>query len=318
MTDKNISKGGQKLRHKKLDSRDIQLICMASLSVLFLAVFAYTPMAGIALAFKEGNYKINLFEALLYSEWTLDNFRSLFGDEVFWTTFTNTLTINLLMLLFNFPLPIIFALLLNEVRCSRLKKGIQTICNFPQFISWVIYGGIILALTDANTGIVNPILEFLHLSSEENPVDLNLAQYFYPKIIFATIIKGVGWGSIVYLAAISNIDPALYEAAMIDGASRWKMAMRITLPMIKPTIVIFLLLNLSGLLGNNFEQFYVFQTTQNLSATRVLATYVYSLGFTSRQYSTATALSLFEGVISVVLLLSSNFASKKITGEGIF
>ena len=309
MTDKNISKGGQKLRHKKLDSRDIQLICMASLSVLFLAVFAYTPMAGIALAFKEGNYKINLFEALLYSEWTLDNFRSLFGDEVFWTTFTNTLTINLLMLLFNFPMPII---------CSRLKKGIQTICNFPQFISWVIYGGIILALTDANTGIVNPILEFLHLSSEEIPVDLNLAQYFYPKIIFATIIKGVGWGSIVYLAAISNIDPALYEAAMIDGASRWKMAMRITLPMIKPTIVIFLLLNLSGLLGNNFEQFYVFQTTQNLSATRVLATYVYSLGFTSRQYSTATALSLFEGVISVVLLLSSNFASKKITGEGIF
>ena len=146
MTDKNISKGGQKLRHKKLDSRDIQLICMASLSVLFLAVFAYTPMAGIALAFKEGNYKINLFEALLYSEWTLDNFRSLFGDEGFWTTFTNTLTINLLMLLFNFPMPIIFALLLNEVRCSRLKKGIQTICNFPQFISWVIYGGIILAL----------------------------------------------------------------------------------------------------------------------------------------------------------------------------
>ncbi|MDY2880916.1 MAG: ABC transporter permease subunit [Candidatus Borkfalkiaceae bacterium] len=318
MTERDLSKREKRTKRRGLDSRDVQLFCMAGLSVLFLAVFAYTPMAGIALAFKNGNYKINLFEALLEPGWTLENFRKLFGDEVFWTTFLNTLTINVLMLVFNFPMPILFAMLLNEVRCSRLKKGIQTICNFPQFISWVIYGGIILALTDANTGIVNPILEFLHLSSPEDPVDLNLAQYFYPKIIFATIVKGVGWGSIVYLAAISNIDPALYEAAMIDGANRWKRAVRITLPMIKPTIVIFLLLNLSGLLGNNFEQFYVFQTTQNLSTTRVLATYVYSLGFTLRQYSTATALSLFEGVISVVLLLSSNFASKKLTGEGIF
>lgn len=302
----------------KLNGRDIQLFIMAGIGILFLFVFKYLPMFGITLAFKDGNYKLDLFEALFEPGGTFDNFKDLFEDENFWTIFTNTLTINLLMLVFNFPMPIIFALLLNEVRYARLKKGIQTICNFPQFISWVIYGGIILALTDANTGIVNPILEFLGLSSPDNPVDLNLAQYFYPKLIIATIIKGVGWGSIVYLAAISNIDPTLYEAAMIDGANRWDRAIKITLPMIRPTIVVFLLLNLSSLLGNNFEQFYVFQTTQNLKTTRVLATYVYSLGFTQRLYSTATALSLFDGLISLVLLLGSNFISKKISGEGIF
>lgn len=302
----------------KLYARDIQLFIMAGMGILFLLVFKYLPMFGITLAFKDGNYKLDLFKALFEPGWTFDNFKDLFGDENFWTIFTNTLTINLLMLVFNFPMPIIFAMLLNEVRNMRLKKTIQTICNFPQFISWVIYGGIIIALTDANTGIVNPILEFLGLSSPDNPVDLNLAQYFYPKLILATVIKGVGWGSIVYLAAISNIAPTLYEAAMIDGANRWDRAIKITLPMIRPTIVIFLLLSLSSLLGNNFEQFYVFQTTQNLKTTRVLATYVYSLGFTQRLYSTATALSLFDGLISLVLLLGSNFASKKISGEGIF
>lgn len=318
MKNKKTMEASKSLNKSKTDSHDIQLLIMAGLSVVFLLVFAYAPMAGILLAFKDANYELNLFQALLENEWTLDNFKELFADETFWTTFTNTLAINVLMLVFNFPMPIIFALLLNEVRARSLKKGIQTICNFPQFISWVVYGGIILALTDADTGIVNPILEFLGLSSGAKPVDLNLSQYFYPKIIIATIIKGVGWGSIVYLAAITGIDPQLYEAAMIDGANRWQRAVKITLPLMKPTIVIFLLLNLSSLLGNNFEQFYVFQTTENLKTTRVLATYVYSLGFTLRKYSTSTALSFFEGIISVVLLLSSNFFSKKITGEGIF
>ena len=318
MKNKQITESIKGHSKHKINNRDIQLLVMAGLSVIFLLVFAYAPMAGILLAFKDANYELNLFQALLENEWTLDNFKELFADETFWMAFTNTLVINVLMLIFNFPMPIIFALLLNEVRWQMVKKGIQTICNFPQFISWVVYGGIILALTNADTGIVNPILEFLGLSSRSNPVDLNLSQYFYPKIIIATIIKGVGWGSIVYLAAITVIDPQLYEAAMIDGANRWLRAVKITLPLMKPTIVIFLLLNLSSLLGNNFEQFYVFQTTENLKTTRVLATYIYSLGFTLRKYATSTALSLFEGVISVVLLLSSNFFSKKITGEGIF
>ena len=255
-----------------------------------------------------------MFEA----EWTLDNFKALFTDKDFWAVFLNTVRINLLMLLFNFPIPIIFALLLNEVRHKFYRGTVQVLANFPHFISWVVYGGIVIALTDANTGIVNPVLEVLGLSSKENPVDLNLAEYFYPKLIIVSIIKGTGWGSIVYTAAISGIDQSLYEAAIIDGANRFDRAWHITLPQIMPTVMVFLLLNVSKLMNNSFEQFYIFQTTANQSRTRVLATYMYSLGFTYRNYSTATALSLFEGIISLVLLVSTNKIAKKLTGEGIY
>ena len=291
---------------------------MASLSIVYLLVFAYLPMAGIMLAFKNGNKALNIFNALLYSDWTLKNFLALFSDELFWQVFSNTVYINLLFLLCNFPAPILFALLLNEIRQRAFKTAIQSICNFPHFISWVIFGGIVLMLTDGTTGIINPVLEFLGLSSKENPVDLGVAKYFFPKIIIASMIKGVGWGSIIYMAAIASIDPTLYEAAVIDGANRFQRAIRITLPSIAPTILVLLLLNIAGLLGNSFEQFYVFQATYNLKRTRVLATYMYSLGFTYRNYSTATALTLFEGVISLTLLLSANFISKRTTGEGIF
>lgn len=317
MVVKSKSLGGRSPK-PRWNIRDIQLACMAGLGVAFLAVFAYLPMSGILLAFKNGDKQLDLLYATFYGEWTLKNFEALFGNEVFWQVFWNTVKINIWMLLINFPTPIIFALLLNEVRSLRLKKGIQTVCNFPQFISWVIYGGIVLALTEANTGVVNPVLELLGLSSPENPVDLNLAQYFYPKIIIASMLKGVGWGSIIYTAAIAGIDPSLYEAAMIDGANRWQRVKSITYPMIKPTIMIFLLLNVSGLLSNSFEQFYVFERSYNRETTRVLATYIYTEGMALRNYSYATALSLFEGLISVGLLLGSNYLSKKVTGEGIF
>ena len=312
------SSTGRVRKSKPWSVRDIQLICMASISLVFLAVFAYLPMAGILLAFKEGNKVLNVLNALFTAPWTLNNFSTLFADPQFWQVFINTLKINLLMLLVGFPMPILFALLLNEVRHKAFKTSVQTIANFPHFISWVVFGGIVLLLTDANTGVVNPILTFFGLSDPSRPVDLNLAQYFYPKIIIANIIKSVGWGSIVYMAAIAGIDQNLYEAAVIDGANRRQRAFRITLPNIIPTVMVFLLLQIAGLLNNSFEQFYVFQTTANSSTTTVLATYMYSLGFTYRNYSTATALGLFEGIISLVLLTSTNAAARKVTGGGIF
>ena len=312
------SSRGRRFGKRRWNTGDIALISMAAMGAVWLVIFCYLPMGGIALAFKDGNKALNIFRALFESEWTLNNFRMLFQDKTFWTTFSNTITINLLFLVFNFPMPILFALLMNEIRHRTYKTAIQTICNFPQFMSWVVYGGIVLMLTDASTGVVNPILEALGLSSPEKPIDLNLAQYFYPKIIIVTIIKGVGYGSIIYSAAIANIDPSYYEAAVMDGAGRFRCAISITIPSILDTIIVLLLLNIGSLLGNSFEQFYVFQSTENLSKTRVLATYIYSLGFTYRNYSTATALSLFEGIISLTLLLSANILSKKATGRGIF
>lgn len=309
-----------KVRKKriKLNTRDISLIIMALFGVSFLAVFAYLPMVGILFGFKDGNKALNFFRAFLETDWTFDNVVLLFEDKTFWHVLQNTLQINLLMLLFNFPAPILFALLLNEVRHVKFKTAIQTVTNFPHFISWVVFGGIVLKLTDMDIGIVNPILELLGLSSKENPIDLNLAQYFYPKLIFVTVIKGVGWGSIIYMATISGIDQSLYEAAVIDGANRFQQAIKITLPCIQPTIVVFMLMNIASITNNSFEQFYVFQTTANQSTTTVLATYMYSLGFTYRNYSTATVLSLFEGLISLAILLTANQISKKLTGGGIY
>lgn len=182
-------------RHKR-NIRDFQLIVMAAAGIVFLAVFAYLPMFGIALAFKDGDKALNIMRPLLLGTWTLDNFRGLFMDETFWQVLANTLTINILLLIFNFPMPILFALLMNEVNVKFLKKGVQTLCNIPHFISWVVYGGIIISLTNPSTGVVNPILEVLGLSTAEHPIDLNLAKYFYPKIIIASILKGIGWGQL--------------------------------------------------------------------------------------------------------------------------
>jgi len=291
---------------------------MAMFSVVFLFIFHYVPLIGVLLAFKEGDYSLNILQAIVKTKWTLDNVISLLNDDAFWNVFKNTIGLNSISFLINFPAPIIFALLINEVKSRRLKNTIQTIANFPHFISWVVFGGIIIALTDMTTGVVNPILNFLHLSSKDNPVDLNLAQYFWAKMIIVSLIKNVGWGSIIYSAAISGISRELYEAAEIDGANRWDKVIRITLPLIAPTIVVYLLLNISRLLGNSFEQFYVFQTTANISKSQVLSTYIYSTGFTYRRYSSAAFMNLFDGLVSVTLLLISNTISKKTAGRGLF
>ena len=304
---------------KKWTSRDITLLVMAGLSVVFLLIFAYAPMFGVVLAFKDGDYKLNLLGAITDAPWCgFDNFKAFLLDPNFVDAIVNTICLNLIMLVINFPAPILFALLSNEVRSAHYKKRVQTITNFPHFISWVIFGGLVIALTDMSTGIFNPILNALGLSSEENPVNLQGAEYFWATIIITSLIKGVGWGSIVYIAAISGLDADMYEAAELDGANRLQKAIYITLPGIAPTITVFLLLSISGMLSNSFDQFYILQNSLNLSRSEVLTTYIYKTGLSQRRYSYASALGLFNSVVSVVLLVLSNFISKRATGRGIF
>ncbi len=304
---------------KKWTSRDITLLVMAGLSVVFLLIFAYAPMFGVVLAFKDGDYKLNLLGAITDAPWRgFDNFKAFLLDPNFVDAIVNTICLNLIMLVINFPAPILFALLINEVRSAHYKKTVQTITNFPHFISWVIFGGLVIALTDMSTGIFNPILNALGLSSEENPVNLQGAEYFWATIIITSLIKGVGWGSIVYIAAISGLDADMYEAAELDGANRLQKAIYITLPGIAPTITVFLLLSISGMLSNSFDQFYILQNSLNLSRSEVLTTYIYKTGLSQRRYSYASALGLFNSVVSVVLLVLSNFISKRATGRGIF
>ncbi len=308
-----------KKKRKGFSSNEKMLIVLASLGLAWLAVFAYAPMFGVLLAFKDADMQLNVWDALFHSDWVgFDNFRQFFIDPSFRSIFWNTLGLNSIGLLINFPAPIIFALLINEIRLRRFRAGVQTVANFPHFISWTVFGGLIIALCDMTTGIMNPILNAFGLSSNEDPVNLLSANYFWLLVILSSLLKGVGWGSIVYVAAISGIDPTYYEAATLDGANRFQKAIYITLPSIAGTITIFLLMSISGILGNNFEQFYTLQNSINLSRSEVLATYVYKMGLMQRRYAYSSALGLFNSVISFSLLVLSNFISKKISGRGLY
>jgi len=302
-------------RHRlKLNKNRIELLIMASLGVIFLLVFNYAPLFGIGLAFTNGDYKLKIVDALNADYVGVNNFLNFFNDDDFYKVLSNTLGLNGLMLLINFPAPIIFALLLNEIRHTKYKKLIQILTSFPHFISWMIFGNIVLFLINKDMGVVNTLLAGFGLG------DANLAtsEYFWSVMIISSLIKGVGWGSIIYLTAITNIDPALYEAAEMDGASRFQKALFITLPCIAPTITIYLLLSVSRILNNSFDQFYAMQNTVNLDTSEVLATFVYRKGLSLRRYSYATAVGLFESIVSIVLLISSNTISKKLAGRGLF
>lgn len=298
---------------------EIVIFLMSISGVVFLLIFAYIPMFGAVLAFKDGDRRLNIFETILNSEWVgLYNFKAFFNDYNFISILRNTLGLNILMLLINFPAPIIFALLINEVLHNKYKKIVQMIAVFPNFISWMVFGGIVLNMMDVSTGIFNPLLELLGLSSVENPVNLGEAEYYWGTIIITSLIKGTGWGSIIYIAAIAGIPTDMYEAAEIDGVNRFQKIIYITLPSIAPTITVFLLLSISGILNNSYEHLYVFQNALNLSKSEVLSTYVYKQGVVQQRYSYTTAIGLFQSVVSVILLTLSNAISKKTTGMGLF
>lgn len=312
-----LNKVVQKKR-KVWNQNDYILIGMAMLSVLFLAVFAYAPLYGLVLAFKAGDGYLNILNAINQAPWVgLDNFKDFLADPDFINIMQNTLGLNILQLLINFPAPIIFAILMSELMSDRFKKTVQTVTFFPHFISWVIFGGIFLSLLDFETGIVNTLLVDIGLIAK--PLDiLGGEQYFWGLIIITSIIKGVGWGSVIYVAAISGIPNELYEAAKIDGANRFQRIIHITIPSIAPTIVLFFILSIAGILNNGIEHLWVFQNANNIMRSEVLDTFIYKFGIPQWRYSYATAIGMLKSVISLALLISSNSILKKFTGKGIY
>jgi putative aldouronate transport system permease protein len=316
--DGTLIPGGYKKRRKPWNHNDFILLGMAFLSVVFLAVFAYAPLYGLVLAFKDGDGYLNILTAIQQAPWSgFANFEYFLTDPDFKSIMWNTIGLNVLQLLINFPAPIIFAILMSELLSNRFKKVVQTVTFFPHFISWVIFGGIFLSLLDFDTGIVNNLL--LDLGIIKQPVDiLGEPQYFWGLIIITSILKGLGWGSIIYVAAISGIPNELYEAAKIDGANRWHKIWYITVPSIMPTVTLFFILSIAGLLNNGIEHLWVFQNANNLVRSEVLDTFIYKFGIPRWRYSYATALGLFKSVISLFLLVSGNAILKKITGKGIY
>jgi putative aldouronate transport system permease protein len=269
-------------------------------------------MYGVIIAFKDFNFA----KGIMASKWIgFSNFSYMFHLKDFYQVFQNSLCLSLLRLVFGFPFPIILALCLNEIRSVRFKKLAQTLIYLPHFISWVIVGGIIVQLLSPTWGPVNLVLQ----SMGKKPVFfMAQPQYFRPIVVLSSVWKESGWGTILYLAAISGINPELYEAAIMDGAGRLKRMWHVTLPCIRSTIVILLILNIGRLMSNGFEQIFVMQNAMNLSVSEVFETYTYRIGLLGGRFSFSAAVGLFTSVIGLVLLLISNKISKASGEEGVW
>ncbi|WP_200634385.1 MULTISPECIES: ABC transporter permease [Paenibacillus] len=264
-------------------------------------------MGGVLIAFQD--YK--LAKGITGSAWAgLKWFDMLFSSPDFWTALRNTLLISFYKLVFNFPAPIILALMINEVANTKFKRTIQTIIYFPHFVSWVVLGGILFTVLSPSTGILSA------LGVTTSP--LMDPRSFRSLLVISEIWKNIGWGTIIYLAAISGINPDLYDAAKVDGASRYRLIRHITVPSISGTIVILLILRTGHILSAGFDQVFVLYHPLVYEVADILDTYVYRVGLTSGRFSLATAAGLFQSVVGLVLLLFTNAAAKKIGGRGIW
>ncbi|NQX69399.1 sugar ABC transporter permease [Paenibacillus alba] len=300
-----------RLLRKMYGQRYLQ--AMALLGIAWMIIFNYVPMYGIIIAFKD----FNIIKSISAAPWAgLEHFKAFMDDDNLGYVIKNTLGMSVLKLVIGFPLPIIFALFLNEVRSIGFKKLVQTISYLPHFLSWVILGGI-LATWLADVGIINKILLALNVIQE--PVSyLAEPSYFWSIIITSDIWKELGWLAIIYLAAMSGVSPEMYEAATIDGAGRFQKMFYITLPSIMGTITILFILAVSGILNSNFDQILVLKNQLNESASNVIDVYVYQTGLQQSRFSYATAVGLIKSLISLGLLLSANFITKRLNNTSLF
>ncbi len=279
--------------------------------MIYLIIFHYVPIYGILIAFKE----LNVVKGIWESPWIgLQNFNYLFNSEAFYSILKNSLGFSFLRLLLGFPAPIILALMLNEVRSIAFKRSVQTIIYIPHFISWVVVAGIVSnVLAPTSQGVLNSILGVFGVQ----PVNLLIKpEYFRQVVISAEIWKQAGWGTIIYLAALSGIDPNLYEAAIVDGANRLKMIWHITLPGIMSTIIVLLILRLGRILSNGFEQIFLLYSPMVYNVADVFETYTYRVGLQEGNFGYATAVGLFQSIVGFILIVGSNKFSKRGNKEG--
>ncbi|MDR6553102.1 ABC transporter permease subunit [Paenibacillus qinlingensis] len=280
--------------------------------IIYFLLFKYIPLLGSVIAFQ--NY--NIFKGIKGSTWVgLEHFQRMFAYTDFLQILKNTIIIGIYDICFAFPVPIVLALLINEVRIMAYKRIVQTVVYMPHFLSWVIVGGVVVGVLSPSTGIVNHLLS---LFGVEPIYFLGESSYIRTILISSGIWKDSGWGTIIYLAAIAGINPDLYEAAQIDGASRIRQVFSITIPSILPTIVILFLLQIGNFLDFGFERVFVFLNPLNNENGEIIDTFVYRAGLVDRQYSYTTAIGLFKSVVGLMLIMLSNTFSKKMTGEGLY
>lgn len=292
--------------------RDKWLYMMLVPGVAYFLIFKYVPMYGLIMAFQD--YKPHL--GFLESPWVgFKHFDRFFSEPQFGMLFRNTIIIALYNLVFFFPLPIVLSLMMNELRRERFKRFVQTLVYIPHFVSWVVVVGIFYMLLTTENGILN---ELIYAISGKKIAFLLEPEWFRTMIISQSIWKEVGWGTIIFLAALSGVDMQLYEAVRIDGAGRWRQLWHITLPAIRSTIIILMILRLGNFLDSGFEHIFLMIAPTNREVGEVFDTYVYTKGLTQAQYSYSAAVGLFKSAVGLILVLGSNWLAKRFGQEGVY
>ena len=280
--------------------------------LLYFIIFHYWPMYGIQLAFKD--FKIKL--GIINSPWVgLKHFQRFFSAYHFKSLILNTLGISIYTLLVGFPIPIIFALLLNYLNNNHLKKTVQMVSYAPHFISTVVLCGMILMFTNPNSGLFNTIRNYMGL---ESTAFMSKPEWFKSIYVWSGIWQNMGWNAIIYISALAGVDYEMHEAAIMDGATKIQRMIHIDIPSIKPTIIMLLILQLGSMMNVGFEKVFLLQNSLNRSSASVISTYVYEVGLLDHDYGYSTAVGLFNTLINVVLLLTANTISKRITDESLF
>lgn len=287
--------------------RSWQVYVLILLPLIWFLMFEYYPLVWLRMSF----YDFSLYRGWEGSEFVgFENFAKLFAKRNFLQMIWNALALNLWNLALGFPAPIIFALFLNEMRLSKVKSVVQTVSFIPHFISLVALIAIVNDVVNPTNGIITKILEFF---GQESIYFMGSPDYFRPVMTLSGIWQGMGWGAIVYLAALTSIDPNLYEAAMVDGANRWHRIRHITLPGIAPTIITMLIMRIGGLLGAGAQKILLLQSSLNLETSEVLSTYLYKQGIQKMDYSMGTTVGIFNSLVSLTLVFIANKISKKVS-----
>lgn len=281
-------------------------------ALIYILVFAYKPMYGVLIAFKDFSIRKGVWN----SPWCgFDNFERLFSSYWFPVILKNTLVLSLLSLAVGFPLPIIFALILNELRSVKLRNVVQTVSYAPHFISTVVICSMITLFLSPSSGIVNRFLSMLGMEPVYFMQSTGMFKWIY---VLSGVWQGLGWSSIIYFAALAGVDRSLIEAADIDGASRLQKIIHINIPVLVPTMVVLLILQCGSLLSVGYEKVYLLQTDTNINASEIISTYVYKIGLIQSDFSFSTAVSLFNSAVNSVILLLVNSLSRKVGQDGLW
>lgn len=299
-----VSKKG-KTWHRIYSDRALYLLLLPSFIILF--IFTYMPMYGVVIAFKD----FTPAKGIMGSEWAgLKYFKQYFNSYQFWPTIKNTLFLSIYSIIVTFPLPIVLALICNQMRTGKFKKIFQVSTYLPHFISTVVMCGMIILFLSPSSGVIAKLLSFIEI---QMPNVMGSASAFPSVYVWTEVWQHLGWDSILYIAALAAIDPSLYEAATMDGASKWQKMLKIDIPLLMPTATVMFILRMGSVMNVGFEKVYLLQNNLNTASSEIISTYVYKMGLVSSQYSLSSAIGLFNNLINLILLVTVNYISKKMS-----